>query len=190
MSSYLKEYFADLLENALKEEEVNIENISKDYIANMLGSFMYSEALFSIKKNESGTPSLTWLYEKAVNSSGSQRLVAYQHLGDTALFVSGFFNDHIRNSSVGTKYYIDMGCAAYNAASITRSSSVFYELSNKFSSLVNVIACIADQTTMQREENALDLLEKYNDNSNSKMLIKKLIKKGVIPIFGKSLSED
>src|SRR3990167_5777230 len=111
----LREYLSGLLDESLRREQLQLLSISREYLIGMLINFSLSDSLFV--QDDPGSPMLVGLYQRAVESQGSQRTIAFRHLGDTALFISGFFNDHVEQSVTGTGYYIGMGTSAYGRAS-------------------------------------------------------------------------
>ena len=80
------------------------------------------------------------------------RNLVLQRVGDTSLFVAGFFGDGFARKLVDVDYYIDMGGAAYgwlseNVRGTVRGrafSGVFAELARKFRDFVDVLAEIRD----------------------------------------------
>lgn len=74
----------------------------------------------------------------------AQRVIVLKEIGDTALFVSGFFPESLSRGLVSENYYIGMGQIAYRELSSRMSQStlseVFDELSIEFARFVTVLA--------------------------------------------------
>ena len=81
-------------------------------------------------------------------SSPDERVRQLKDVGDTSLYVSGFFADSLQRKLVDVDYYIQMGGAAYASwrasSAATRNSAVFGEvydeLGTKFPRFVDVFA--------------------------------------------------
>jgi hypothetical protein len=68
---------------------------------------------------------------------------ALKEVGDTTLYVAGFFADSLQRKLVGVDYYMDLGQAAYHelARRLQASSvaEIYAELSGKFPRFVEVL---------------------------------------------------
>ena len=118
-----------------------------------------------------------------------KRFDAYRHLGDVSLIVSGFFTPHVERerSLVGVDYYVQMGTSAYDAAATLAARSGFSrllnELATKFSKLVDVLARVAEQTTLPVARDLRALYERILHAPESKLVREKLLQQGVAPVF-------
>lgn len=110
-------------------------------------------------------------------------------MGDTSLYVSGFFSESLQRKLVDVDYYIQMGGAAYSQlARYFRSSpdsivfgDVYGELGLKFGRFVDVLAEISE-TTMSGNQGLVHLYEKWL-RTGSEWTERRLRAQGVI--FGK-----
>lgn len=179
----LYDYFNELLHEAIFNENIHLNQLSIDYVVNIMHDFMHYENLFCIQKDERGTPSLAWLYEKAVSSTGSLKKEAYRKLGDVALIVSGMYADHV-NPSPGASYYIDMGSSAYHVVYQMNSSFIMAELAKKFSDVMEAIIRVSEQTTIPNKFNKVArLYDMHVKNPSDMKTIDRLAAYGVIPII-------
>lgn len=185
MHSALNDHFRDSLRDALDRENLELDDLSRAYLLRLLVRFVERDALHCLDRDEPGTPALVWLYEEAQRGSRPERFIRYKRLGDVALFVSGFFNDHVECSPVGTDYYVDMGSAAYHRASklSTYEHPVLDELAQKFAPLVEILMHVSGCST----SNLGRLYERLLRNPNSTLIWQQFIEQGSVPIFGRNV---
>lgn len=181
VTAELKQYFSNTFDEISKVESHEFHYLTREYVINLLLSFA------NAKQIELST--LFSLYKNASNLSGNQQSFAYKRLGDTALFVGGFFNEYIENSTVNVDYYVDMGATAYDRVSVLTRSMMFQDLSQNFSIIVNVLSHMSDHM-MFKTLKIEYLLERYYRNPFSKILLDKLAAKHAIPIFNKMEASD
>ncbi len=190
--SSIEGYFKSLLETAIEDLEVEITPEGFEYVLRLFSDFNRIEKLQALANQEPGTPALVWLYERAQTVDEGQRFAAYRNLGDVALLVSGLFAPHIerQRSLVGVDYYIDMGSSAYGcAASLARTNGfghMLRQLAGKFSSMVEVLTRVAEETTLPVNHSIERIYERYMKHPKSKFLQDKLIETGSMPVFGLS----
>jgi hypothetical protein len=184
----LEGFFHELLQGALADEGLVLDEASVSYLLNLCADFAKSESLHGCESDdETGTPALVWLYRRAQRGDRGVRFQAYRHLGDVALVVSGFFATHIERerSLVGVDYYVQMGSAAYgNAAHLAEPTgfrSMLTELSAKFRPLVEVLTRVAEQTSMPVARDVAALYERFHRNPTSAELHRRLLAGGLIP---------
>jgi len=87
-----------------------------------------------------------------------------RNLGDSSLFVSGYFSDSLRRRVVDVDYYVSMGEYAY--ASLGRRDEdafgeVFTELARKFVAFTDVLSDISEQTGTAGSADVLRLYERW-----------------------------
>jgi hypothetical protein len=161
----LTEYFREAVSKAIKSQGVDTTELTEFYLVNLLSDFakgpLPDEAL-AIKMCE-GLQSLP--------ASRAQKL---REVGDTSLFITGFFPDSLNRSLIDVDYYIGMGEVAYGHLSrMTRNSDsftqVFCELSDKFARFVSVIGEVATDATGSPID-VLRLYEKYLKTGNEAVL--------------------
>src|SRR5262245_44631773 len=100
----LSEYFHDAVAGALRNQGVETTELRQFYIVRLLGSFgqgSISSEAWAVKMCEGLS---------AQNGTRAQKL---REIGDTSLFVSGFFPDSLNRSLIDVDYYIGMGEIAY-----------------------------------------------------------------------------
>ena len=104
-SQSIREFFRELLTSAIENQRARVQPFTELYLVNLLHEFLASEALYI--QTEDGTREqrpLAFLLKDALEEAGPARLRLLRRLGDTSLFVSGFFPDSLaRRSSLDIK---------------------------------------------------------------------------------------
>jgi hypothetical protein len=164
----LQEFFKDSVADAMEKQGVAADDHTAYYVVNLLTLFARSEKLYDRNTDGSGPPPLALLLAEAAAANDSQtRNLVLQRVGDTSLFVAGFFGDGFARKLVDVDYYIDMGGAAYgwlseNVRGTVRGrafGSVFAELAQKFRDFVDVLAEIRDSARAADDHDILRLYE-------------------------------
>jgi hypothetical protein len=131
--------------------------------------------------------------KKALEGSYGEKVVLFKHIGDTALYFSGFFKDSLNRKSFDLSYYAMMGGSAYSQlAGLMRGHStygktmaaIYGELSDHFAPAVEVLMDVSDQTTGQADSPAFDALNTYSHwvSTESLKLSRDLLREGIIPV--------
>jgi len=119
---------------------------------------------------------------KALQSAGVTQRQGLREVGDTSLFISGFFSDRFKRSLVDVDYYMQLGEVAYGSLARRDEtlSQVFDELSEKFAAIVDVLTEVSEQTAPARNADLMRLYEKWL-RTGSKRSGDKLIARGILP---------
>ena len=173
MIDIIKDHFRTAICSAFAKERVALNEISQQYLIDMLSGFVSSNQMGP----DPGLPTLTLLYRDALEATGAKRIIAFKRLGDMSLFLSGFFIDYVRHTMNGVGYYIDMGSAAYDSIARESSNPVFSELSKKFVPVVGVLNT-ASAGALTHE----DLIDMYVRDTTSLFIRRKLASKGSVVI--------
>jgi len=186
-SQSLRDFFRDLLTRAIENQRASVQPFTELYLVNLLHEFLASEALYV--QAEDGTwqqKPLAFLLKDALQEAGPSRVRLLKRLGDTSLFISGFFPDSLarRSSLVDVDYYIAMGGRAYDAvARHALERSLWAELSDKFRLLVDILNEVSERTLASSEAGLLRLYERWL-KTGSDRLANALTRQGLIPSKG------
>lgn len=127
--------FGELVAGALARQHVVASERTTSYLVSLCVELTHARLTdepLSMKLALSETP------------GGAPRVVALKEVGDTSLYITGFFTESIERKLVAADYYIGLGEAAYRelAARLTASSvsEVYEELAAKFPRFVDVLA--------------------------------------------------
>ena len=155
----VESYFFDAMKQALSETKLSLTDTTNAYVISLFKEMTRTEALHRcVREDETGTPTLTWLYQRALQVDSGRRFEAFRHLGDVALIVAGLFREHLqrRKALVGLDYHVRMGSGAYaNAANIAKATgfaAVFSELSQKFFELVHALDKVAQKSNITSKD--------------------------------------
>ena len=171
----LTEFFREAVSKAIKSQGVDTTELTEFYLVNLLSDFakgpLPDEAL-AIKMCE------------GLQATPASRVQKLREVGDTSLFVSGFFPDSLNRSLIDVDYYIGMGEVAYGHLSrmmrgTDSFTQVFCELSDKFPRFVAVFSEIATNDATGSSVNVLRLYEKYL-KTGSETVLEQLRQRGFL----------
>lgn len=152
------EFFRDLVETAMQNQHVSAHELTSFYVVNLLTGFVHSDA-----RADGGEP-LGVRLARALQTAGVAQRDGLRQVGDQSLFISGFFSDSLNRSLVDIDYYIQLGECAYR--SLARNADralgdVFDELSDKFTTFVDVLGEVSERTSLSSNADVLRLYEKW-----------------------------
>jgi hypothetical protein len=170
-----RQFFADRIDEALTKLKFEPLPASKGYLADLLQHFMFVENL------NRGTLAETYL--KAQNSPLPVKVDLLKKLGDSSLYISGFFGDSLSRKVVDIEYYVGMGGVAYGALSTTAASEdaskMYNEFSIRFSGFVDVLTYISQDSLVQSNKDLLRLYDRYLA-TGSRLAEEQLMEKGLL----------
>lgn len=142
--SSVEGFFHQVLTEALDHSGMSVSPSTEYYLVGLLGEFANARI--------SDAP----LGLRLVSTEGAERVQALKEIGDTSLYVSGFFAESMSRKLVDVGYYIGMGGAAYRELSGRLGSSgaadVYAELSGRFPAFVDVLARIRSQVNFAGDD--------------------------------------
>lgn len=182
-----REYFKDCVTSAADSLKVGLEADQEYYLVNLLCEFISLPSSDQGGSHPLSTP-LAIMLQQAMESGPDERFRILKRLGDTSLYLAGFFQDYFNRKAFDITYYIAMGSSAYQGvSSLVRErpgqdqfSGMYRQLAKDFGTLVEVIAEISDN---QPQKPDIDLLATYDRwaRTNSERLRRILLKQGIIP---------
>lgn len=182
-----RDYFRDVVQDALEQRKVKTYPVAADYLVSLLEHYMSTNNLYD-EKDDSGRcrrETLAEMFLRAANSAPNTRISLLKKLGDTSLYVSGFFGESLQRKIIDVDYYAEMGGTAYGAlAGCVREdtmSHLFKEFSARFQEFVDVLTYISTKTFVQNEDNLLRLYERYT-KTGSNLAREQLAAKGIFPV--------
>ncbi len=169
-SESIHQFFRDLVAKAIENQRARVQPFTELYLVNLLAEYLMSEALYV--QGEDGSwqqKPLAFLLKEALEEPGPARVQMLKRLGDTSLFVSGFFPDSLsrRSNLVDVDYYIAMGGRAYDAVGMVaarhaRSEKTLWdELSEKFRLLVDLLNEVSERTLASTNAGLVRLYERW-----------------------------
>jgi hypothetical protein len=173
------EYFKELVDGALTHQGLATQELTAFYVVQLLTSFLQRPAAGS----EADETPLALRLAQALESGGIRQRASLRHIGDVALFVSGFFSDSLNRKLVDVDYYVSIGGCAYSALSRVETdtfSPVFAELGTKFVGFVDVLSEVSERTSCSSNADLLRLYEKWL-KTGSRRSGQLLVERGVVP---------
>jgi len=147
------EFFRGVLCDALAQSGVTVSESTEWYLVGLLGEFAHTTI-------PSGALALK--LAQSAESDAGERVATLKEVGDTSLYVTGFFADSLERGLVASDYYVALGESAYRELSSRLSSSsvaaVYDELAAKFPKFVDVLATIRSQVSF-----GSDVTQLYNE---------------------------
>jgi hypothetical protein len=141
LATSVDEYFHEVVSDALTAVDLDASEPASWYLVGLLGEMH--------KTRLTDEPLGVKLVEAATSSA--DRVRTLKQVGDTSLYVAGFFAESLTRSLVDVDYYVGIGQSAYGqlARSCGRGTSlttVYEELADKFPRFVDVISEIRKRT--------------------------------------------
>ncbi len=161
-----QEWFREMVADALSHRKLKVQEVTEFYLVNLLTTFLEKEKLFvEDADGRVHVEPLALILLRALEADRRARSAHLRRLGDTALFVSGFFGDSLSRSVVDVGYYIAMGERAYSALADTERApgfdGLYGELSDRFEQFVDLFAEIAELSQLRSNRGLLRLYERF-----------------------------
>ena len=171
------EYFRDLVESALQHQHLTVHELTSYYVVNLLAA--------AVHRNPSALDddeALGVRFVRALQSGGAAQRDGLRRVGDTSLFVSGFFSDSLNRGLVDIDYYMQLGERAYGslAHSDGTLAEVFDELADKFAAMVDVLTEVSEQTALTSNGDVMRLYERWV-RTGSRRTGTQLVARGIVP---------
>jgi hypothetical protein len=182
----MSEYFRDAITSARRKTGVALTEHAEAYLVGLLDEFARSERVYA-GTDRGERPTLATLLGRAQEADPTEALRIYKHMGDSSLYLTGFFSESVEREIVSRDYYVQMGGGAYaNVAGIMRataatSSALFDELSDRFEALVSLLSEVSlfGDNEPTGGANVVELLDAYRRTGRPEVL-EKLEQAGVV----------
>jgi len=186
----VESFFQEAVRGAARAHNYDPEAPSTQYLVGLLADYARPETLH---RGALDRP-LALLLSEALETAGPERFRKLQGLGDDALYLSGFFADHLERRGTPRTFAQQVGANAYDAASAmlrrkgqkVHGPDVFDELASNFASLVEVLGDVADSLYAASARDPRGVLELYErwSRRGSQTLAAALVRVGVMPTRG------
>ena len=127
-------FFQEVLSGAMDRQGMEASEPTEFYLVGLLGE--YAKARLPDEP-------LSLRLAGTAGADPGERVRALKEVGDTSLYLTGFFADSLQRKLVGVEYYMDLGRAAYlelaRRLSTSSVAEVYSELSGKFPRFVEVL---------------------------------------------------
>jgi hypothetical protein len=179
-----RDFFVTRVEEAVKRVKFEPSPLSRHYLVDLLEHYMFASNLYPIEdtSGKAKRETLAEMYLRAQNAPSPLRLDLLKRLGDSSLYISGFFGDSLNRKIVDIEYYVDMGGVAYhslaNSAQDEKMSRMFGEFAARFPDFVDVLTFISQESMIQTNEDLLKLYDRYLA-TGSRLAGEQLVGKGL-----------
>lgn len=181
-----KEYFGEVVAEAFSHRKITTFPMAKSYLIGLLQHFIDTKNLFPSEDDSETHPKTLaeMLLQASSVDNQSLKTDLLKKLGDSSLYISGFFSDSLNKKIIDVDYYAEMGGLAYSVlASHTRedmTKAVYQEYSGRFLEFAEVLGYISQKVFIQSDSNLLRLYDQYL-KTGSKLAFEILVEKGIIP---------
>jgi hypothetical protein len=175
----LTEFFRELLQGAMRTQEVRSSEDTEFYLVKLLETFAHAERDWFDRP-------LALDYLESFHGPLPHRYGKLKRVADTALFVSGLFMESLHRKLVSSDYYMQLGCTAYGHLSALAggvgagSRDLFAELAERFPDFVRVLAEISFEDLFRGEVHALRVYTRWM-YTRSERDARWLLRHGMIP---------
>jgi hypothetical protein len=179
LNQSLESFFRDEVDRAFKDEGLEPGGLTEHYLVQLLAG----HAAQPISDQPLGLRLL-----QAIEAAPRQRRTVLREIGDTSLFVSGFWGDSLGRKLVDVDYYIEVGGTAYGE--LARGGpegagkllgEVFAELAGNFARFVEVLMTISRRTAHARDDRDVVRLYERWLRTRSGWAARRLAEEGVMP---------
>ena len=170
------EYFSGVISAALEKRAIKSPPLVHGYLVQLLELNMHTDNM-----GIQGT--FAEMLLRAQNAEKQLRHEMLRKLGDTSLYIAGFFGDSLKRKIIDIDYYAEIGGMAYGslANEIGRGdkSEVFGEFRERFLDYVDVLTYVSQSTAVQSNQDLLRIYERYIV-TGSELAKDQLMEKGLL----------
>ena len=184
LAASVDEFFHEVVTDALSAVDLEASQPASWYLVGLLGDFTKARLTDEPLGLKLATPA----------EDAGERVRNLKQVGDTSLYVAGFFAESLSRSLVDVDYYVGIGQSAYAqlARSLSASRSigeVYEELADKFPQFVDVLAEVRKRTHLAELNQTTDVGKLYEIwlRTRDEWVEKKLKAAGLLVDLGKGI---
>lgn len=182
-------FFHERVANASHQLKIDLSQEVEFYLVNLLTEFINPAHLNEEFNTDVLSTPLVFLLKRTVEAPEAKRPGMYRRLGDTSLYMCGFFQDYFNDKTFDINYFITMGASAYNQAAIlskpqnkeATQQNALSKISENFGQIVDVVAQASDAPGRPMAKDILHIYDRWN-RSGSARLRNILLENGITPI--------
>jgi hypothetical protein len=174
LSASPSSFFRERLLHALTRRHATISESTEVYLVHLLTGFVHVTEDEALEQ-----PLVQRLAEALETPSTTERFHRFRALGDSALYISGFFAGRLDRRGVSRDYVVAMGGRAYVAAADV-GGCVYEELAESFDLLAQVLDEVRETTSLRTPQDIVRLYERWR-RTGSPVLAERLEAAGVFP---------
>ena len=172
-------FFRDEVDRAFRDEGLAPGVMVEHYVVQLLAGYA-ARAIES-------TP-LALRMADAVDAPPRERRKKLREIGDTSLYVSGFWGESLEEAAVDVDYYVEMGGSAYGELArggigwtADPYAQVFSELAEKFARFVGALALVSRRVALPSSSQDVVRLYRRWQKNRSATAAARLAALGVVP---------
>lgn len=176
----LTEFFRDLLQTAMRSQEVESSELTEFYLVTLLERFARPDTAWNERP-------LALDYLESFHTSDSRRYVKLKRVGETALFLTGMFMEHLERQLVSADYYMSLGTVAYQHLATTPEPHaearklVFAEIADRFPEFVRVLSEISFEQLFRSNERLVRVYTRWL-HTRGRQDAEWLLRHGIVPV--------
>lgn len=173
-----KLYFYEAVQEALGRLHLKVADQTEFYLVELL----VKQISAPIKQE----PLVSQLEEALCATSPYEKFIRFKDMGDSALFLVGFYEEHCARRGTSKNYVATLGGTAYKSASLLAGDgmrSVYVTLSEGFNDFVHVLDEVRDVTEAKTPNYVIRLYEKWQQTGSPSAAIR-LQRQGLFPVTG------
>lgn len=154
LAASVDEFFHEVVTEALDAVDVSASEPASWYLVGLLGDFTRTRL----------TDEPLGLKLAQASSEPGERVRTLKQVGDTSLYVAGYFAESLTRSLVDVDYYVGLGQNAYAQLANRLGGSitdVYAELAEGFPKFVDVLAAVRKRITIAEINNTTDIGKLY-----------------------------
>lgn len=162
----LQAFFFDQLNDLNKKSSQPLPNEMIYYSSLVMDKFGDSSKYFSVGEDGSVNEKILGLkYLEASQKSSSQKKVELKEIGDTALFLCGFFSESVSRKITDISYYQGLGRTAYHQLNnivpeVFEVPDFYARVSDFFEQLIALMTILTSELSMNKSNDDLLLFTK------------------------------
>jgi len=172
------EFFSERIASVFSKQKIEASKEAEFYLVDLMARFMMATTMASMAE----PLALQYLRAQGEQVDAGEKFRLFRSVGDTSLYVSGFFRDSLQRKAVDLDYYLDIGTGSYRQILEIVKDPVFRhlykEMAAKFAQFADALAQISHETFIQNNQDLLRLYEVYI-KTGSEVARKQLFEKGV-----------
>jgi hypothetical protein len=177
------EFFREQLAKAMEHQRISTSAFTEYYLVNLLAACVRGDTLPQPEPGYDEMP-LALMYARALHASHLEQARLLRALGDTALFVAGFFADSLNHKAVDLAYYRSLGGFAYarlGEAELLGLGQVFNELAARFMEFADLFSEVSEQSRLTSNQSVVRLYERWVQ-TGSRRAAMLLAEQGIAPL--------
>lgn len=175
----MEEFFREAVATGLKRTGLTLTDQAEAYVVRLLAEFAHADRVF--QGTERGDkPALATLLSKAQSLPREEAIPVYRQMGDSSLYLSGFFTEAVKKGLVSVEYYVSMGESAYASVSglmrptAAHVSALYAELADRFAALVDLLQAVSlialEDSPALNDNQVFELMERYRRTGRPELL--------------------